>query len=254
MNSSEDIRGTAPAKTIVLTGASRGIGHATAMHFADRGWRVISCSRSTVPDVCPFSQSQQQHIEMDFSSPGGLDQGIAALLAFLDGDPIHALVNNAGISPKLDDGSKPDTLTTDRADWEEVFQVNVIAPALLTRALSDPLQRGAGAVVNVTSIAGERVHQFAGPAYAASKAALAALTRELAADFSKLGVRVNAIAPGEIKTTMLSPDSEEVMLPTIPLARLGTPEEVAQTIYFLCGDGASYITGAELQINGGQHV
>jgi len=95
---------------------------------------------------------------------------------------------------------------------------------------------------------------FAGTAYATSKAALASLTREMAADFAPLGVRVNAIAPGEIKTEILSPETEELLVPTIPMRRLGTPEEVAKTIYFLCTEQSSYVNGAEIHINGGQHV
>jgi NAD(P)-dependent dehydrogenase (short-subunit alcohol dehydrogenase family) len=95
---------------------------------------------------------------------------------------------------------------------------------------------------------------FAGTAYATSKAALASLTREMAADFAPLGVRVNAIAPGEIKTEILSPDTEALLAPTIPMRRLGTPEEVAKTIYFLCTEQSSYVNGAEIHINGGQHV
>jgi NAD(P)-dependent dehydrogenase (short-subunit alcohol dehydrogenase family) len=105
----------------------------------------------------------------------------------------------------------------------------------------------------VTSIAGARVHPFAGAAYSTAKAALAALTREMAADFGPLGVRVNAISPGEIDTSILSPGTEKIV-EQIPMRRLGAPEEVAKAIYFLCTDASSYMNGAELHINGGQHV
>ena len=124
---------------------------------------------------------------------------------------------------------------------------------MLARGLQDELTRAKGSVVNVTSIAGARVHPFAGAAYSTSKAALAALTREMAADFGPLGVRVNAISPGEIDTSILSPGTEKIV-PTIPLRRLGSPEEVAKAIYFLCTDASSYVSGAEIHINGGQHV
>jgi NAD(P)-dependent dehydrogenase (short-subunit alcohol dehydrogenase family) len=107
--------------------------------------------------------------------------------------------------------------------------------------------------VNVTSIAGSRVHPFAGAAYSTSKAALASLTREMAADFGPFGVRVNSISPGEIETSILSPGTEKLVA-QIPQRRLGQPEEVAKAIYFLCTEQSSYVTGAELHINGGQHV
>ncbi len=97
------------------------------------------------------------------------------------------------------------------------------------------------------------MHPFAGTAYATSKAALGALTREMAHDFGPHGIRVNAIAPGEIDTAILSPGTEKIVA-EIPMRRLGTPEEVARTIYFLCTDQSSYVNGAEIHINGGQHV
>ena len=124
---------------------------------------------------------------------------------------------------------------------------------MLARGLINELKKVKGSVVNVTSIAGSRVHPFAGAAYATSKAALAALTREMASDFGRVGVRVNSIAPGEIDTAILSPGTEKIVR-HIPLHRLGTPDEVAKIIYVLCSDMASYVNGAEIHINGGQHV
>ena len=105
-----------------------------------------------------------------------------------------------------------------------------------------------------TADSAPRSHPFAGAAYATSKAALASLTRAMAADFGPLGVRVNAIAPGEIDTSILSPGTEKIVEQQIPLHRLGTPDEVAKIIYVLCTDTASYVNGAEIHINGGQHV
>jgi NAD(P)-dependent dehydrogenase (short-subunit alcohol dehydrogenase family) len=121
------------------------------------------------------------------------------------------------------------------------------------RGLLDELTVAKGTIVNVTSIAGSRVHPFAGAAYATSKAALASLTREMASDFGPLGIRVNSISPGEIDTAILSPGTEKIVA-TLPLGRLGRTEEVARAIHFLCTDASSYVTGAELHINGGQHV
>src|SRR5262249_40076749 len=132
--------------------------------------------------------------------------------------------------------------------------VNFFATIVLAQGLKDELVKAQGTIINVTSIAGSRVHPFAGSAYATSKAALAALTREFAGDFGRLGVRVNAIAPGEIDTAILSPGTETIVQNDIPMHRLGTPEEVANTIFFLCSPASSYITGAEIHINGGQHI
>ena len=124
---------------------------------------------------------------------------------------------------------------------------------MLGRGLFEELKAAQGSIVNITSIAGSRVHPYAGSAYATSKAALASLTREMAADFGPHGIRVNAIAPGEIDTSILSPGTEDI-IKDIPLRRLGQTSEVAETIYYLCSDAASYITGAEVHVNGGQHV
>ena len=99
-----------------------------------------------------------------------------------------------------------------------------------------------------------RVHPFAGTAYATSKAALACLTREMAHDFAPQGIRVNAISPGEIRTDILSRDTEARLAPIIPMRRVGTPDEVANVVFFLGSDAASYVTGEEIQINGGQHL
>lgn len=166
---------------------------------------------------------------------------------------IHALVNNAGISPKGPGGSRLNTLDTDLRTWGHVFHVNFFSSVILARGLKDELAAAKGSIVNVTSIAGVKVHPFAGAAYATSKAALAALTREMAHDFGPLGVRVNAIAPGEVETAILSPGTDKIV-EALPMRRLGQPKEVADVIWFLCSDQSSYISGAEIEVNGAQHV
>lgn len=241
-------------RTLVLTGASRGIGHATVKYFSQAGWRVITISRHPFDKVCPWEHGAQNHVQMDLTDLVGLAAGIEALRSKLKGSRLSALVNNAGISPKGADGQRLGTLTTSLHLWQEVFNVNFFAPILLARGLIDELKEGRGCIINVTSIAGSRVHPFAGAAYATSKAALAALTREMANDFGPLGIRVNAIAPGEIATSILSPGTDELVEREIPLRRLGQPEEVASVIHALATDVGAYITGAEIHINGGQHV
>jgi len=240
-------------KTLILTGASRGIGHATVKRFSSAGWRVITCSRHAFPENCPWAAGPEDHIQVDLADPDDTDRAIAEMRERIEGGKLHALVNNAGISPKGEEGERLTTLTTARSTWRHVFEVNLFATIWLARGLREELTAAQGAIVNVTSIAGGRVHPFAGAAYSTSKAALAALTREMASDFGPLGVRVNAIAPGEIDTAILSPGTDKIV-ETIPLRRLGLPEEVAKAIYYLCTDQSSYVTGAELHINGGQHV
>lgn len=240
---------------MLLTGASRGIGHATVKRFQAAGWRVITCSRHAFPENCPWQMGPEDHLQVDLASADDTRRAVEDTRRRLreEGSVLHALVNNAGISPKGAGGARLKGLDTDHSDWLTVFQVNFFAPIMLARGLQDELARAKGSIVNVTSIAGSRVHPFAGAAYATSKAALAALTREMAADFGPLGVRVNAISPGEIDTSILSPGTEKIV-ETIPLKRLGTTDEVAKAIYFLCTEASSYVNGAELHINGGQHV
>jgi NAD(P)-dependent dehydrogenase (short-subunit alcohol dehydrogenase family) len=246
----------AERKTLILTGASRGIGHATVKRFSSAGWRVISCSRQAFPENCPWEMGPEDHIQVDLADTGKISEAIALMRERLEaqGSRLHALVNNAAISPKGKGGSRLGTIDMPIDDWHWVFRVNFFAPILLARGLIDELQRAKGCVVNVTSIAGSRVHPFAGAAYATSKAALASLTREMAHDFAPRGIRVNAISPGEIDTSILSPGTEKIVQEQIPMGRLGEPEEVAKAIYFLCTDASSYVNGAELHINGGQHV
>jgi len=238
--------------TLLLTGASRGIGHATVKRFSAGGWRVLTCSRQPFDPRCPWPGGEENHIQVDLADPEQTIAAIETIRAKLDGR-LHALVNNAGISPKGPGGSRLSTLDTDLRTWGHVFHVNFFAPVVLARGLKDELAAAKGAVVNVTSIAGSRVHPFAGAAYATSKAALAALTREMAHDFGPMGVRVNAIAPGEVETSILSPGTEKIV-ESLPLRRLGQPSEVADVIWFLCSDQSSYVTGAEIEVNAGQHV
>ena len=240
-------------RTLILTGASRGIGHATVKQFSAAGWRVITCSRHPFPENCPWEAGPEDHVVIDLSNVNNLDAAMEDIRGRLGGSPLDALVNNAAISPKGQEVSRLNSLNTDISVWQSVFNVNFYAPIVLARGLFDQLKARPGCVVNVTSIAGGRVHPFAGTAYATSKAALASLTREMAADLGPFGIRVNAISPGEIETAMLGPEYE-ALKDEIPMGRLGQPEEVASLIYFLCSDPAAYVNGAEIHVNGGQHV
>ncbi|WP_025994787.1 SDR family NAD(P)-dependent oxidoreductase [Pseudomonas viridiflava] len=240
-------------KTILLTGASRGIGHATVKHFNAAGWQVFTASRQNWVAECPWAEGLLNHIHLDLEDIDSVVANMAAIKEKLGGR-LDALVNNAGVSPKGPEGARMGVLESDYSTWIKVFNVNLFSTALLARGLFDELKAAKGSIINVTSIAGSKVHPFAGVAYSTSKAALSALTREMAYDFGPHGVRVNAIAPGEIDTSILSPGTAEIVERLVPMHRLGKPEEVASLIYFLCTSGASYVNGAEIHVNGGQHV
>jgi len=240
-------------KTVIVTGASRGIGHATAIHFMRQGWQVITCSREDTPAECGRDPRWTCHVPTDLADADSIENLVKVATKELDGAPLHALVNNAGMSPKTPYKERLGILNGDIKAWREVFEINFIAPLKLARGFAASLRKGQGAIVNITSIAGHQIHPFAGSAYSSSKAALSALTREMANEFASLDVRVNAVCPGEIETDMIQPEYE-MLIPRIPLDRMGTPDDVAKAIYYLCSDDSSYVTGTELWVTGGQHM
>ena len=239
-------------RTLLLTGASRGIGHATVKRFSAEGWRVLTCSRKPFDERCPWPGGEENHIQVDLSDPNSAINAIPIIKEKVNGR-LDALVNNAGISPKGENNERLNSIETDLKTWGHVFHVNFFSSVVLVNGLKDELKEAKGSIVNVTSIAGSRVHPFAGAPYATSKAALAALTREMAYDLGPLGIRVNAIAPGEVETSILSPGTEKIV-DALPLQRLGQPSEVASVIFFLCSGQSSYMSGTEVQVNGAQHV
>lgn len=240
-------------KTVVVTGASRGIGHAIARRFLSEGWRVITCARAAMPAECRSDPNWVHHVVTDLADPASTESFIAAANSWLGDAPLNALVNNAGVSPKTPYKERLGVLNGPIDGWKDVFELNFFAPLRLARGFARALHKGHGAIVNITSIAGHYVHPFAGSAYSTSKAALSGLTREMAVELAQLGVRVNAVAPGEIRTEMISAEYE-ALVPRIPLERMGTPEDVAGTVFRLCGPDFEYVTGSEIFVTGGQHL
>jgi len=241
------------SKTVVLTGASRGIGHATVKRFSDEGWRIVTASREEVPPECKRDPNWAQHVTADLSRADEVEAFVQRTLELLKGDPLHALVNNAAVSPKTPFKERLGCLNGSLEGWRQVYELNFFAPLAISRGLAPNLAKGKGAIVNITSIAGHAIHPFAGSAYSTSKAALSALTREMAVEFAELGVRVNAVAPGEIETEMVGPEYDS-LIPRIPLHRMGTPGEVAGIVYQLCNADFGYVTGSEIFVTGGQHL
>ena len=238
---------------IILTGGSRGIGHATSKKFWEEGWRVITCSRSEVAPQCPWEKNKTDHFQIDLEDLDDLRKKVKDLQALLKGKPVKALINNAAISPKNEKNNRLNFDETDVNLWQKVFNVNFFSPIILSKSLIPNLQLANGVIINITSIVIDMVHEFAGPAYATSKAALKSLTREMASDLSQYNIRVNAIAPGEIETSMITKNSQH-LIKQIPMGRFGKPEEVASVIFSMCSESFSYVNGTEIQINGGQTV
>jgi NAD(P)-dependent dehydrogenase (short-subunit alcohol dehydrogenase family) len=258
-------------RSLILTGASRGIGHATVKRFSDEGWQIITCSRDPVPVHCERDPNWTSHIPTDLSDPTDVDRFIGEALELLGDTPLNALVNNAAVSPKTDFQERLGCLNGPLEDWHKVFQLNFFTPLALARGFAPALARagkgddedaggagparsdGGASIVNITSIAGHAIHPFAGSAYSTSKAALSALTREMAVEFAELGVRVNAVAPGEIETEMVG-DEYEPLVNRIPMHRMGSADEVAGTVFQLCNPDFGYVTGTEIFVTGGQHL
>lgn len=217
-------------KRAFVTGASRGIGAAIAGALVDAGAEVVAGyrERGDVPHGEPF--------RCDHADPR------------LPPGPLHLLVNNAGIwVPTPVDGPEWD------ANWDATLQTNLRAVATLCRLFAQRAQPGA-AIVNVSSRASHR-GEAGYSAYAASKAAVNALTKSLATELGPRGVRVNAVAPGWVRTDMTAAALAERPLPEpIPLGRVAEPQDVAGPVLFLCSNLARYVTGVVLDVCGGAYL
>jgi NAD(P)-dependent dehydrogenase (short-subunit alcohol dehydrogenase family) len=221
--------------------------------FSREGWRIITCSREEPPEECKRDPNWTHHITADLADRQGVASFTDQANELLNDGPLHALVNNAAVSPKTPFKERLGCLNGDIEGWRHVYELNLFVPLALARAFAPALHRGRGSIVNITSIAGHAIHPFAGSAYSTSKAALSALTRELAVELAELGVRVNAVAPGEIETAMIGPEYE-ALIPRIPMHRMGTPDEVAAAVFQLCNPDFAYVTGTEIFVTGGQHL
>jgi NAD(P)-dependent dehydrogenase (short-subunit alcohol dehydrogenase family) len=243
---------TSPSEKVALvTGAARGIGLATAKRFLADGWQVALLDingetlRRAMEEI--GKPATTLALECDVSEPSAV-AGAFALLVQRFGR-LDALVNNAGIA------IFGPILQTSFADWSRVLAVNLSGPFLCSQAAA-PLMRdnGGGAIVNITSISGLRASTLR-VAYGTSKAGVAHLTKQQAVEFASYGIRVNAVAPGPVDTAMAkavhTPEIRADYHDHMPLNRYGLEEELANAIFFLCSDQASYITGQILCVDGG---
>ena len=241
-------------KVAVVTGAARGIGLAIAQKFLATGYRVALLDYDAVTLAQTAEALREQSasplaltVECDVSNPAQVQTAIALIAAHFG--RIDALVNNAGVAV-----FKP-ALETTFEDWSHIMATNLNGPFLCTQAcVPVMLQSGGGSIVNIASISGVRASTLR-IAYGTSKAALMHLTKQQAVEYGNVGIRVNAIAPGPVETAMAaqvhSADIRTSYRDAIPLARYGTPEEIAEAVAFLCSDVASFINGQILAVDGG---
>jgi NAD(P)-dependent dehydrogenase (short-subunit alcohol dehydrogenase family) len=238
-------------KVALVTGAARGIGLATAKRFLADGWRValLDIEGALLADAVAGLAKPDDTLALDCDVSDANAVALAMEQIATRFGRLDALVNNAGVAVFAP------LLETSDADWNRILSVNLTGPLLCTKA-AVPLMRehGGGAIVNITSISAVRASTLRS-AYGTSKAGLAHLTKQLAVELASLGIRVNAVAPGPVDTAMAkavhTPEIRADYHDAIPLNRYGLEEELAEAIFFLSSDRASYITGQILAVDGG---
>ncbi|MGD9578772.1 MAG: 3-oxoacyl-[acyl-carrier-protein] reductase [Syntrophorhabdus sp.] len=235
----------------IVTGGSQGIGKNIAEFLATKGGDIAIFDVIDGSEVVNYIREKGQRSEfyqVDVSNFHMVGEAVDRVVR--DMGRVSNLVNNAGITvDKL-------LLRMKEEDWDRVLQVNLKSAFNCTRAAVRYMLKTGGSIVNISSIAG--VMGNAGQAnYAASKAGLIGFTKSVAREYGERGIRVNAVAPGFIKTKMtesLDEKSKETMFKAIPLGRLGEPDDVAHVVYFLLSEYGSYITGEVINVNGGLYM
>jgi 3-oxoacyl-[acyl-carrier protein] reductase len=241
-------------RVALVTGASRGIGEAIARRLAAEGGRVIAAAR-TVEDLARVVGSigeaggKASALRLDLADPASIEDGVKAALS--EHGQVDVLVNNAGVT---EDNL---ILRMSREAWDRVLATNLTGVFLLTQAVVKSMVRKRyGRIVNVTSVVGLMGNP--GQAnYAASKAGLIGLTKTIARELASRNITCNAVAPGFIATAMTNKMTEEArssLTAEIPLARLGTPDDVAAAVAYLAGEEAAYVTGHVLNVSGGLYM
>lgn len=243
-------------RVVVVTGGSRGIGRAIALRFAAEKPRIIIVHYDPDEDasVETLALLKEKEIEgmsrkLDVSSSSDVDDFFKEVIEELG--RVDVLINNAGITR--------DTflMRMSEKDWDSVIQVNLKSVFNCTKAVARTMMKERyGRIVNISSVVG----QIGNPGqanYSASKAGIMGFTKTVARELAPRGITVNAVAPGFIDTEMtavLPEKVREAFLQQIPMGRMGSPEEVAETVYWLCSEAASYLTGQIIHVNGGMYM
>jgi 3-oxoacyl-[acyl-carrier protein] reductase len=238
----------------LVTGASQGIGRACALALAAAGATVALAARNEaklaeVAAEIEAAGGKAAAFALDVASEESIKAGAKAILAQFG--KVEILVNNAGITR---DGL---VMMMKRADWDDVLNTNLTGSFLLTQALVRPMIKNRwGRIINISSVVG-RTGQAGQVNYSASKAGLIGMTRSLAREVASRGITVNAVAPGYIETPMtavLNEQQRTAMMGQIPLGRPGTDTDIAEAVLYLASEGAGYVTGHVLDVNGGMFM
>jgi 3-oxoacyl-[acyl-carrier protein] reductase len=240
-------------KVTILTGASRGIGRGIALRFAREGARLVLAARSkdaleAVASECRQAGGETTAIATDVSQKGDVERLYDQVLR--QHDRVDVLINNAGWASPI-----AHILEMDEQHWDTVIGTNLKSVYLFCHRAANVMvdRRILGSIVNISSFAAARAHRYMA-AYDATKAGMEGMTRTMAIDLAPFGIRVNVVGPGAIHTEEYESAGEEARIrrgQTVPLGRVGYPEDIAGAVAFLCSDDASYITGQVIYVDGG---
>lgn len=244
-------------QSVVVTGAGHGIGRAIAIAFADRGAHVSACgiNRPGLEELLPLLGPLGQVDDLDVTEPSAVEELVTRIER--DRGAIHVLVNNAG-GVRGQTGQPVESVSD--AAWHEILEVNLTGSFNCSRAVTAAMKReGQGSIINISSGAGLGVSLTGIQAYASAKAGQIGLTRQLAHELGPFGIRVNAVAPGFVRSNpnteqqwqAYGVEGQERLVRNIALRRLGTPADIAHAVLFLASDHAGWITGQVLRVDGG---
>jgi acetoacetyl-CoA reductase len=243
-------------RVAVVTGGMGGLGEAICVKLAMMGYRVVATysSSNTKADQWLKDMKAKGHdfyaVQVDVSDFDSCQKAIARIHA--DIGPVDVLVNNAGITRDMT------FRKMDKTNWDAVMNTNLDSVFNMTKPVCDGMvERGWGRIINVSSVNGQK-GAFGQTNYSAAKAGMHGFTKALALEVARKGVTVNTISPGYIGTKMVLAIPKDILdskiIPQIPVGRLGKPEEIAGLVAYLCSDEAAFVTGANIAINGGQHM
>jgi acetoacetyl-CoA reductase len=243
-------------RVAVVTGGMGGLGEAICMKLAKMGYRVVTTysSGNTKADQWLKDMKAQGYdiyaVQADVADFDSCQKAVARIHAEVG--PVDVLVNNAGITRDMT------FRKMDKTNWDAVMKTNLDSVFNMTKPVCDGMvDRGWGRIINVSSVNGQK-GAFGQTNYSAAKAGMHGFTKALALEVARKGVTVNTISPGYIGTKMVMAIPKDILdskiIPQIPVGRLGKPEEVAGLVAYLCSDEAAFVTGANIAINGGQHM